>query len=121
MRSDDAENRWVARGYVRDSTSFLVRLPERSVSKGVSFFARGTLYGGGFTLGVLKDQRWATSVNVTVPGEFLAVVEAPEDGAYVPALANFLTGVNRHNDFVVTSAGWADPADRHTRSRGQEP
>jgi hypothetical protein len=115
LRFDDAESRWVARGFIRDSTSFLVRLPERSVSKGVCFFARGTLYGGGFTLGILKDQLWATSVNVTTPGEFLAIVETPEAGAYVPALANFLTGVNRRNHFVVTSAGWADPTERQAR------
>jgi hypothetical protein len=106
---DDAAGRWIVRGLVRDSTSFLVRLPDRSVAKGVCFFARGTLYRGGFTLGVLKNQLWASSVNVTAPGEFLAVVEVPENGVYVPALANFLMGVNRMNDFVITAAGWADP------------
>jgi hypothetical protein len=42
------------------------------------------------------------------PGEFLAVVEVPEDGSYVPAIANFLLGIGRRNDFVVTSAGWVD-------------
>ena len=109
VRFDEREGRWVARGFIRDSRPFLVQLPERSVAKGVCFFARGTLYAGGFTLGVMKDGLWATSVNVTRPGEFLAVVEAPEDGVYVPGIANFLTGVNRRNDFVVTSAGWADP------------
>jgi hypothetical protein len=103
----DAADRWVVRGFSRASTSFLVRLPERPVSKGMCFVARGTLYRGAFTLGLLKDQLWATSVNVTAPGEFLAVVEAPDDGAYVPALANFLMGLNRRNDFVVTAAGWA--------------
>jgi hypothetical protein len=69
----------------------------------------------------MNDERWATSVNVTHPGEFLAVVEAPEDAAYVPALANFLTGVNRRNDFVVTSAGWADPDGGLSAPGVQEP
>ena len=31
------------------------------------------------------------------------------------ALANFLMGLNRRNDFVVTSAGWASP--NHPSSR----
>ena len=113
--SGDAADRWVVRGFSRSSTSFLVRLPERPVAKGLCFVARGTLYRGAFTLGLLRNQLWATTVNVTAPGEFLAVVEAPDDGAYVPALANFLMGLNRRNDFVVTSAGWASP--NHPSSR----
>jgi len=115
----EAPDRWVVDGFVRNSTSFLVRLPERSVPRGVSFFARGTLYRGGFTLGVLKNQLWATSVNVTAPGEFFAVVEVPEDGPYVPALANFLMGVNRRNDFVVTSAGWAERKEMASASAAE--
>jgi hypothetical protein len=107
--NSDAADQWVVRGFSRSSTSFLVRLPERPVSKGVCFVARGTLYRGAFTLGLLKDQLWTSSVNVTAPGEFLAVVEAPDDGQYVPALANFLMGLNRRNHFVVTAAGWANP------------
>jgi hypothetical protein len=107
----DAADRWVVRGFARGSTTFLVRLPEHPVAKGVCFVARGTLYRGGFTLGLLQNQLWATTVNVTAPGEFLAVVEAPDDGAYVPALANFLMGLNRRNDFVVTAAGWANSSD----------
>jgi len=108
VASDTAE-RWVIRGTVWSPTSFLARLPERSVSKGASFVVRGTLYRGGFTVGLLKNDLWTTSVNVVVPGEFLAVVEAPENGPYIPALANFMMGLNRRNDFVVTTAGWANP------------
>ena len=107
VASDTAE-RWVIRGTVWSPTSFLARLPERPVSKGASFVVRGTLYRGGFTVGLLKNDLWTTSVNVVVPGEFLAVVEAPEDGRYIPALANYLTGMSWRNDLVVTTAGWED-------------
>jgi hypothetical protein len=109
---------WVVRGTVWASTSFLARLSERSVSKGASFVVRGTLYRGGFTLGLLQNDLWTTSVNVVAPGDFLAIVEAPADGPYVPALANFLTGVNRRNDFVITAAGWADPDRAASPARG---
>ena len=60
-------------------------------------------------MGLLKNGLWTTSVNVVVPGEFLAVVEAPGDGPFVPALANYLMGISWRNDFVVTTVGWADP------------
>jgi hypothetical protein len=106
--ASDAAGRWIIRGTAWYSTSFLARLPERPVSKGASFVLRGTLYRGGFTVGLLKNDLWTTSVNVVVPGEFLAVVQAPADGPYVPALANYLTGISRRNDFVVTTLGWAD-------------
>ena len=109
VASDVAAGRWVIRGTARASTSFLARLPERTVSKGESFVLRGTLYRGGFTVGLLKNGLWSTNVNVVAPGEFLAVVEAPDEGPFVPALANYLMGISRRNDFVVTSLGWADP------------
>ncbi len=109
VASDAAANRWVIRGTARGSTSFLARLPERSVTKGASFVVRGTLYRGGFTVGLLKNDLWTTSVNVVASGEFLAVVEAPDEGPFVPALANHLMGISRRNDFVVTTVGWANP------------
>jgi hypothetical protein len=99
---------WVVRGFAWGSTSSLVRLPARSVSKGVCFVARGTLYRGGLTVGLLRNHVRATSVDIAAPGEFLAVVEAPDDGAYAPEFANFLIGFNRRNDLVVRAAGWAD-------------
>jgi len=98
----------VARGFVRQGRAIVVRWPERPVKKGVCFFARGTLYRGGLTLGILKNELWAASVTVTAPGEFLAVVETPEDGVYGSALANFLVSFNRWNDFAISAAGWVE-------------
>jgi hypothetical protein len=37
-------------------------------------------------------------------------VEAPDDGPYIPALANYVIGISRRNDFVVTSARWDEAA-----------
>ena len=72
---------------VDDVVSGAATRSARCWKKGASFVVRGTLYRGGFTVGLLKNDLWTTSVNVVVPGEFLAVVEAPEDGRYIPALA----------------------------------
>ena len=108
VRFDDAGGRLVARGFVRQGRAIVVRWPERPVKKGVCFFARGTLYRGGLTLGILKNELWAASVTVTAPGEFLAVVETPEDGVYGSALANFLVSFNRWNDFAISAAGWVE-------------
>jgi hypothetical protein len=120
VTSDEA-GRWIVRGFTRAPTSFLVRLPERPVPQGTSFVARGTLYRGGFTLGLLRDQLWTTTVNVTAPGEFLAIVEASDGGTYAPAFANYLTGINRRNALVVSAAEWSSPARpgaaREARSR----
>ena len=68
--------------------------------------AMGIVHEGGVTIGLLRNDQWAGLVNVTSPGEFMAIIEPPGRGQYDVVVANDLTGPSLDNDVVITRIGW---------------
>jgi hypothetical protein len=112
--------------------SLVMSVRQQPLPAGAIVMARGDVRKGGITLGLLgSDNAWATYVNVTSPGPFVAAVSAPRDDTYilmlvdcipmdwierhVPArVAEWLVSKNRvrrENDVVVTALGWFPPPE----------
>lgn len=116
---------WRVQGRPSTPYAYLLGLRPAPVPAGGHFVVTGELRRGGLTVGLLKDDRWAGTVNVTTPGPFVAVVEVADAGDYAPIVANygapgfadaylaglrpwlpsFLTRASRV-DFDIHSAGW---------------
>ncbi len=91
---------------------YLAETKPRHVERGSIVLARGRLVRGGISFGLVRDGGWVAQVSVTVPGEFIAVVEAPDDGEYEVALGNYVVGPSLRYEVAIDRAGWALQAHR---------
>jgi 4-amino-4-deoxy-L-arabinose transferase-like glycosyltransferase len=122
-----AAGRWRVDGDSPGPYTYLLQFGDAAVTAGTYFVVRGELETGGFTVGFLQDDRWVNYANVTQPGTFEVVMQAPADGRYRLIVANCLEtgwlqtgwryrlrqrlGLGRigPNRFHVTQAGWFAP------------
>jgi hypothetical protein len=91
-------------------SSFLVRFKPMAIAKGAMLLAQGRLEEGGLGIGFLKDGGGNGMVVVTQPGEFIAALEASEDGNYVPVIINATKRDGDRNRFVIRQFGFATTA-----------
>lgn len=82
--------RWSIDGRGETRTSYLLEFKPAAVRKGSRFLATGVLEEGGFTSGLLRNNAWFGSRNVTEPGWFVIALQVPEDGEYALVFANNL-------------------------------
>lgn len=82
---------WRMRGRPESAYGYLVWYKTAAVPAGSTFVVDGDLRRGALTVGLLKDNRWAGTVNVTARGPFVASVAVPEDGEYALVVANYST------------------------------
>lgn len=105
-----SDGSWAVRGIggVGGSGRFmyLAEMNDRYVEKGRLLVAEGTVDRGGFSLGLVRDGRWAAQATVVRPGRFFIVVSTPESGVYSVVLANNLPGPSLWNEFTIRKAGW---------------
>jgi hypothetical protein len=85
---------------------YLAEVKPRAVRRGSTVLAQGRLVRGGISFGLIRHGEWVAQVNVTVPGGFIAVVQAPEDADYEVALGNYVLGASLRYDVEIDRAGW---------------
>lgn len=100
---------WLARGEAESRYAYLAQWPEALVPSPQLLIAKGIVHSGGFTMGLLKDNKWALQFNVTRTGAFDVALPVTEPGPYVATIANCLPEGSLQNNFEVTSLGWATP------------
>lgn len=101
---------WVPAAEVARVDSDLLIAKTRQVKKGSQLLIQGSLAIGGLTLGLTKNGRPAGIVEITVPGEFTAVLEVESDGAYEFGIANNLSYYEPiENRATVSKIAWIDP------------
>jgi hypothetical protein len=96
-------------GIAESAFAYLLMSPPVTVTAGSQLVAVGELLSGGVTLGLIKNNAWSRTVNVTVPGRFVAAVDASADGTYVAVIANVNPDPGRPTRFVITGVAWAPP------------
>ena len=86
--------------------SYLFQLPEEKLAAPRVFLIEGELFKGGLSVGMIKDNQWASQISITGCGKFLVAIEHSQ-GLYIPTIAN---NVPRHpgNQFVIRRMGWVD-------------
>jgi hypothetical protein len=135
------KNKWIIHGYAKaPMDSFLYPGADRSLSqtarvlfpdiqvaevdtdllltrkkwlkKGSYFRAKGKLYTGGITFGLIREG-WSSGY-VTVPhrGPFSVIIEVPEDGFYSLGLANRLNiFTSLENRLTLSQFGWVEKSE----------
>src|SRR5207253_892664 len=84
-RSDELKSvghSWQIAGPAAGRYTYLLVAKDRTLEEGTLFFAKGRVLEGGFTAGLLSDERWVGFVNVNTPGPFVAVVAVPRRGTF---------------------------------------
>ena len=82
---------WHIQGRPPSAYGYLVWFQTTTVPAGSTFVVDGDLRRGALTVGLLKDNRWAGTVNVVSRGPFVASVAVPAAGEYALVVANFST------------------------------
>jgi hypothetical protein len=100
----------IVNGIAESPFAYLAQLQPATVRAGSQLVVVGELFSGGLTVGLLKDQAWSRTLNVTTPGRFVAAVDASVDGTYVAMIANVNPARFRPTRFVITGVDWAPPA-----------
>lgn len=80
---------WRIHGRPQSAYGYLVWFQNTPVAAGATFVVEGSLDKGRLTVGLLKDNRWAGTVNVVARGPFVASVAVPEAGEYSLVVANY--------------------------------
>jgi hypothetical protein len=99
----------VVNGEADSQSGYLLQWPERAVDHPMFLVAKGVLRQGGLTVGLLANNQWAQSINVTSTGRFDLAIPVVRPGRYVVVIANALQAGTRRNDFALQELGWAEP------------
>lgn len=104
-----ADGRWIVSGRGglggRGRMFYLAQFRNTPLKAKQFIVAEGTLTQGGLSLGLVRNGSWAAQVQLTEPGPFMIMIEAPESATYDVILANNLAGRFQSNDFVLTRFG----------------
>ena len=88
------------------SDSHLARFHERFLPRGRRLVVEGDLKQGGLSTGWHSNGAWTSRLDITEPGPFVAVFEAPADGNYSFVIANNLKGSSLSNSCEITKLAW---------------
>lgn len=100
---------WRVKGTAESAFGYLLQWDEALPEPPRLLVMKGRVNRGGFTLGLIKNDKWALQMNVTSRGAFDIVMPVIEPGPYTVVVANCLYGDSRENDFDVAEFGWAVP------------
>ena len=79
---------WSLRGVPSAPFVYLVQYQPRPADARSVFVVEGRLQRGGLTLGLIRDGRWTTYINVVEPGPFSIAIQPTEAGDYRATIAN---------------------------------
>jgi hypothetical protein len=94
-------NRWVVQGTADAQYSYLLQSSPIRMNARSRVLISGRVERGGATIGLLKNNQWASQLNVTEPGEFTIVIAPPSGGAYSVVVANNLSKPDDLNTSIV--------------------
>ncbi|MCK9294001.1 MAG: hypothetical protein M0P70_02870 [Desulfobulbaceae bacterium] len=100
------EGEIVVDGKAHTPYSYLFQLPAEKLVSPRVFLIEGELFKGGLTVGMIKDDLWASQINITGYGKFLVAIEHSQ-GLYIPTIANNVPS-HPSNHFVIRRMGWLD-------------
>jgi hypothetical protein len=95
-------------GVAASSGSYLVAWTPLLVAARSVLVVEGNLERGGLTAGLADNGGWAARLDVTTPGPFRIVVEAPAPGLYQVVVANHLDERSLSNRFTISRMGVVD-------------
>ena len=98
---------WAVRGSSDSQYGYLAQWPERDVVAPMFVTVRGQVRHGGFTLGLLEDNKWAATVNVTATGRFDVALPVMRPGRYTLTLAHCLADNDLRTDVQIDEIGWS--------------
>jgi len=101
-----ADGRLVVDGGGSGAFTYLARFQERPLPRGRKLVIEGNLKQGGVSVGWLVDNAWASHLEITEPGPFVAAFEIPADGVYSFVIANNLNGSSLRNVCEFTRLAW---------------
>jgi hypothetical protein len=93
------------RGQADGPYSYLLMSRTLKLRAGDAAVAEGRVYRGGVTIGLVKDDAWASRVDVIDPGEFAVAAVAREAGPHALVIANCLNGVDRRLAVAIRRFG----------------
>ena len=100
----------VIKGRPETSESYITTIAGQALEAGSMLICRGIVRRGGVTVGVLLDNHWAKTVNVTAPGPFVVSLAMDTTAKYSVVLANFAHSGD--NDVTISALGWLPPAGK---------
>ena len=86
--------------------SYLFVSGEEDLQPGDAVIAAGQVFRGGVTIGLQRNDAWASAVDVDQAGPFIVTVIAQEPGKYRLGIANCLRGTESRTALVVRHFGW---------------
>ena len=89
-------------------SDYILMWPEQHRVAGSTLLVTGELEQGGLTIGIQRERRWVTHLNVHEPGAFRALLRVDEDGEYTVVIANDVVQEN-HLRTKLTQFGWLPP------------
>jgi hypothetical protein len=97
---------WALAGQAESQFGYIAQWPERQVTAPMFVTVRGRVRHGGFTVGLLEDNKWAATVNVTARGRFDVALPVMRAGRYTLTLAHSLPAGDLKTDVEITEMGW---------------
>jgi hypothetical protein len=108
----DMGNSWLIKGVAEGRFGYVLRADPMKVTD-FRLVVKGLVKTGGITVGLLRDEHWAASVNVSDPGPFAVVIEPPVPGAiYDIIVAHDIEQGPLTTDVTIERIGWAPLAGR---------
>ena len=98
---------WSVDGRAESRFGYLARWPEETVEQPQWLLLSGVVRRGGFSIGLLKDDKWALQYTVDSLGPFSVALPVTELGRYSAIVANALPDDSLQNEFEITTLGWA--------------
>lgn len=98
---------WTVRGTSDSQYGYVAQWPERDVTAPMFVTVRGRVRRGGITVGLLEDNKWAATLNVTATGRFDVALPVMRPGRYVLTLAHCLPDGDLQTDVEISEVGWS--------------
>ena len=92
-------------GPAESQSSYLIDFKPVDVTGPAALVVRGHLYSGGLSVGLLRNKRWSGQVVIQEPGDFVAVIDIPEQGMLEPIVTNATRRDGDRNHFVLSRFG----------------
>lgn len=81
---------WRFEGQAEGAYTYLALTKERRMSADSRVLVQGEVNKGGIAIGLLRDNKWVSQINITETGDFTVVIEPPGRGTYSILVANVL-------------------------------
>jgi hypothetical protein len=99
---DIAGPKWRVDGKVAERYSYLIMSNEIEVAEPSIFAVSGSIRRGGFSAGILKNEKWVASQVADVPGTHTLFIPVQKPGRYRFVVSNHVEGKELRNEIELT-------------------